>query len=570
VEHPSNPRADAAYQRALTAYREQSYDVARRWIAEALAHDKQHAGARALLARLEAARPPAGPPQPSSGPEVISTDPTVLISRASASQPKTEPIDPTVLVSRADMRHRLDDTDTGRVAPQPRGVSRQAPEPTVIAPARKTAGSPPKAGFSIGAALQSLGERLQGGSRSRQPSAGRTGTAARAKASTPAAQGAILAIATVLGGAVLVVAAMLLYRWIFPAGQLLTITKPAGGTILGPGIECGTSGTRCSNTITTGEAIELDTRPDKDYVFSGYTGDCAPAGRTAMTEPRTCGATFGRVEGAAPTVTFRLTIIKPEGGTIVGSGGILCGVNGSTCTADIPSGLPVTLRADAADGFAWQQFTGDCPSTGDIAMTSAKTCGATFIASAAPMNRAPVQPPPPRQRTPPPPPVAPPPAPTNAPPIPVPTNPAGSLGQTPTTTPTPTVPAKPPAPPISAEEHAKQEIGQLVKNYCAALSTLNAASVRKLFHIDNERSLRDQYREYKSLKCTVSSPPEYDRLDAIAAGAAQLKFGMKQVVEMRSGGAQRDHEFVVTTVVSRKDFQSPWLIDRVFYDVKPK
>jgi len=575
VEHPSNPRADAAYQRALAAYREQSYDVARRWIAEAFAHDKQHAGARALLARLDAARPTAGPfHQPSSGPEVISTDPTVLISRASVSQPKTEPIDPTVLVSRADMRSRLDDTDIGRVAPAPRAASRPVTEPTVIAPARQKTGSAPKAGFSLGAALQSLGERLQGAGRPRQSSPGRTGTPARtSKGSTPAAQGALLAVATVLVGAFLVVASILLYRWIVPAGQVLTITKPTGGTILGPGIECGTSGGRCSNTITTGEAVELDTRPDKDYVFSGYTGDCAPAGRTAMTEPRTCGATFGRVEGAAPPVTFRLTIIKPVGGTVVGSGGIFCGVNGSTCTADIPSGLPVTLRADAADGFAWQQFTGDCPSTGEMAMTSAKTCGATFIASAAPMNRAPVQPSPPRPRTaPPPPPVAPPVAtPTSAQPsAPVPTNPPGSLGQTPTTTPTPTVPAKPPAPPISAEDHAKQEIGQLVKNYCAALTTLNAATVRKLFHIDNERSLRDQYKEYKSLKCTVSSPPEYDRLDATAAGAAQLKFGMKQVVEMRSGGAQRDHEFVVTTVVSRKDFQSAWLIDRVFYEVKPK
>jgi hypothetical protein len=363
---------------------------------------------------------------------------------------------------------------------------------------------------------------------------------------------------------------MFLYGWIFPAGQLLTITTPTGGTIVGPGIECGTSGTRCSNTIATGEAIELETRPDKDYVFSGYTGDCAPAGRTAMTQPRTCGATFGLVQRAEGPPAFRLTIIKPEGGTVVGSGGILCGVNGSTCTADIPSGLPVTLRADAAEGFEWQQFTGDCPSTGEMAMTSAKTCGATFIPSAAPLNRGPVQPPPPRPRAAPPPTrVAPPAAPPTTAQPPVPTNPQGSLGPTPTQA-TPTVVDKPAPPPITAEEHAKQEIGQLVKNYCAALSTLNAATVRKLFHIDNERSLRDQYREYKSLKCTVSSQPEYDRLDASAAGAAQLKFGMKQVVEMRSGGAQRDHEFVVTTVVSRKEFQSPWLIDRVFYEVKPK
>ena len=134
----------------------------------------------------------------------------------------------------------------------------------------------------------------------------------------------------------------------------------------------------------------------------------------------------------------------------------------------------------------------------------------------------------------------------------------------------PPPPDKPAAPPISAEDHAKQEIGQLVKNYCTALGTLNAANVRKQFHLDNERSLRDAYREYKSLKCTISSPPEYDRLDAREAGGAQLKFGMKQAVEMRSGGAPKVLEHVVTMVVSRRDFQSPWLIDRLFFEEKPK
>jgi hypothetical protein len=162
-------------------------------------------------------------------------------------------------------------------------------------------------------------------------------------------------------------------------------------------------------------------------------------------------------------------------------------------------------------------------------------------------------------------------APANPPLVPVPTNPTGSQGQTPTTTPgTPTVPDKPAPAPITAEEHAKQEIGQLVKNYCGALSTLRPERVRALFHLDNERLLRDQYRETKSLKCTVSSPLEYDRLDASAAGAAQLKFGMKQAVEMRSGGAPKDPEYIVTMVVSRREFQSPWLIDRVFYEPKPK
>lgn len=109
-----------------------------------------------------------------------------------------------------------------------------------------------------------------------------------------------------------------------------------------------------------------------------------------------------------------------------------------------------------------------------------------------------------------------------------------------------------------------------MKNYCAALDTMKPEAVRQLFHLDNVRELKAQFKEYKSLKCTLTSQPEYDRLDAGPSGGAQLKFGMKQAIKMSSGGAPSEQETTVTMVVSRKDFQSPWLIDRVSHEVKPK
>jgi len=155
-------------------------------------------------------------------------------------------------------------------------------------------------------------------------------------------------------------------------------------------------------------------------------------------------------------------------------------------------------------------------------------------------------------------------------PAPSPTKP-NPPGATPTSpTPTPSDPGKPAAAPKSAEDHAKEEIGQLVKNYCAALDTMKPEAVRQLFHLDNVRELKAKFKEYKSLKCTLTSPPEYDRLDAGPAGAAQLKFGMKQAIKMSSGGAPSEQETTVTMLVSRKDFQSPWLIDRLEHEVKPK
>ena len=531
------------------------------------------------MARLEAARTASPFQGPAVGSEVVSTDPTVLISRASGSAPVSEGIEPTVMVRRDDMGRRPADTDprvTFPPLPPPRSTTRSTSEPTIIAqPRGKSTSSRSKSSFSVGSALQSLGERLQRGSdrHQRSSSTGRTASTGP-MLSTPAARGAMLALGTVVVGALFVWLLFAMVRWVWPPGQLLTITKPTGGTIVGPGIECGSGGSRCSTNVKSGDPVELDTRPDRDYVFSGYTGDCAPAGRTSMTEPRICGATFDRVVAPAAAVTFRLTIIKPEGGTVVGNGGIYCGTSGAMCTADIPSGVPVSLKAESDDGFSFQQFTGDCPSTGDMTMTSAKACGATFLKSLSPMNANPVRPPVANNPAP-----RPKPAPSTAAtspaapvvnPGPSPTKPGSSGGTPPSPTPPPTDPGKPAAAPTSAEDHAKQEIGQLVKNYCAALGTLKPDAVRRLFHLDNERELKSQFKEYKSLKCSVTSPAEYDRLDASPAGGAQLKFGMKQAIQMASGGAPKEQETIVTMVVSRKDFQSDWLIDRVTHEVKPK
>ena len=46
--------------------------------------------------------------------------------------------------------------------------------------------------------------------------------------------------------------------------------------------------------------------------------------------------------------------------------------------------------------------------------------------------------------------------------------------------------------------------------------------------------------------------------------------GMKQVIQMKSGGAPQTVETIVTMTVSRMDLQSPWLIDRLLHAPKPK
>jgi len=582
VDNPTTSRADAAYDRALAAYQEKSYEVARRWVLEALAHNRQHANAKALLARLDATRRATSPFEtPPFGSEVVSTDPTVLVTRGSRSAPPaTEPIEPTVMIRRDDPPRRAPDPDTQPVRIPASSSSRPVAEPTVIArPTNRSSSSRPKSSFSLGAAVQSLGEKLQ----RRKTQTTRTTSTRGPLTSSPAFRGAVIALAAIAVGALLLWGAIGAFRWFFPAGQVLTINKPANGTINGPGVECGSRGDDCVITFKTGEPVELTAEPDKGYTWSGFTGDCAPTGRLSMTGPHTCGATFEQVASAVPSVTFKLTITKPEGGTVIAAGGILCGTLGSTCSAEIPSGQPVTLTTRADEGFVWEQFTGDCPSTGETTMTSTKTCGAVFTKTTTPMaNREPVRPtvtPPPLKPRPQ---VTPQPVTSNTPgPGPTGNNP-GTGGQPTGNNPNPPAPppssgdSQPPSvdgkvdAPKTALEHAKDEIKSLVTNYCDQLQTLKPEKIRPLFNLDNQRELKAQFKEYKSLTCAVTSPPEFVSIDPSTAGVARVKFGMKQTVQMKSGGAPDAYETIVTMILSRKDFQSPWLIDRVEHAPKPK
>jgi hypothetical protein len=109
-----------------------------------------------------------------------------------------------------------------------------------------------------------------------------------------------------------------------------------------------------------------------------------------------------------------------------------------------------------------------------------------------------------------------------------------------------------------------------VKNYCLAMDTLQPDQLKKLYPQVDVPLHRELFRQYKSLKCTLAGPPEFERLDASPAGGAQIKVGMKQQIEMKSGGAPKVLETIATIVVSRMNNQSPWLIDRLQHVAKPK
>jgi Divergent InlB B-repeat domain len=621
----ANPRVEATYARAMAAFQEGSFDVARRLIGEILIDDPGHAGARALRTRLEARMSSAAsgrsgytptpgsirPPQAGRGnvPEATSVDPTILIDRASSTFQPPEYIEPTVVVQRDDLQRRRE--AAAPPPPPPPHYSRPsrsepAPEPTMMIPPKRSTASASSDGGRSGGLLDRVKD-LAGASSPRARQSPSRSARQPGGFWTPTTRGAAMAVGGVVVAAILIVAVVALVRWLWPGGYVLTVARPLGGTIVGSGFQCGTRGSDCELTKAADDTVELKPVPDSGYVFSGFTGDCAPSGRVLMTKDKSCGATFGAVTAGGPADSggaraWTLTIEKPTGGTIVGDGGISCGTLGSTCNAQIPDGTPVVLTFQSDKDYQFMQFTGDCGAEGKFTMTGAKTCGASFAPTPTPIAVSRPRATPPSAGTSRPASAAPssagggggqagsqpslpttaaPPSAQNAAPAPSgqpgsPGSQSGSGSPPAVSGPTGTVSSstgvneKPPEVTITPEAHARREIGQLVKDYCAAMDTLQPDRLKKLYPQVDMAFHREAFRQYKSLKCSLVGDPEYDRLDASSAGGAQLKIGMKQQVEMKTGGAPKVLETIATFVVSRMSNQSPWLIDRLQHVPKPK
>jgi len=391
----------------------------------------------------------------------------------------------------------------------------------------------------------------------------------------------VLLIVLIGGGALLVMS------WVRPSGQLLTVTKPTGGTLSAPGIRCGTLGGDCSTRRPSGETIELTAQADKGFVFRGYTGDCAPGGLMIMKGARTCGATFEAIPPEAPAVTQTLTISPvPTGGTLEGVD-ILCGTKGSICSANHPDGVPVELHPTADPGFTFMGFVGDCAPLGHTQMTGARTCGATFSPTDSLKPAAPVRP-------------------ANAgnnKPTPTPPAvggsaeargaPAAGVGSAPSrsTTPEPPKPAppvvsqsqpagaavpaqeppKPAAPPISDEDYAKNAVKSALKELCNAYEALDPAAAAQVYPKVNMAALKMQLNKmtYKSVQCTFAEPT-FLSLDP-AVGTAKIRVDVKRVFEHTALDPKPEvSEQIASMTLSRASQRGRWVVDSAEYRPKPK
>jgi hypothetical protein len=358
-------------------------------------------------------------------------------------------------------------------------------------------------------------------------------------------------------------------------GQLLTITKPTGGTLSAAGIHCGTRGADCTASRPKGDTIELTPEADAGFTFAGYTGDCAPGGRTIMTTPRTCGATFAQSTpgGGAPPAgaTQTLTITPPTGGTLEGVD-ILCGTKGTVCSANHPDGVPVELHPTADAGFTFMGFTGDCVPLGHTQMTSPRTCGATFSPTDIVSKQPPIKPSPsnPSRKAggeaTPQPPVA-----TVVPPVAAPPLSPTREGRAPVVDPTLGT-QKPVVAPPTDEEFAKGKILEMLKEYCAAEEALDPAGVQKIYPKVNMNALNQQLNKskYTSVQCTFGEAV-FASLDA-PAGKARIKAPLK-IVYHHTILTEKPmvNELIADLTLVRAGPRDPWQIaDARFAPAPPK
>ena len=176
-----------------------------------------------------------------------------------------------------------------------------------------------------------------------------------------------------------------------PVAAVYTLTiapVPAGGTVTGNGLTCGTGGAACAVTFGSATTAALTAAPDAGFVFAGWGGACSgtsAATTVVVSAAKTCSATFTASGGGASGPPYTLTVTPPTGGKVQGAG-INCGAGGTACSVTMPAAMTLGLTATPGTGYAFTAWTGDCTGTDPakwLSLNGPRTCGATFTATAA-------------------------------------------------------------------------------------------------------------------------------------------------------------------------------------------
>ena len=174
-----------------------------------------------------------------------------------------------------------------------------------------------------------------------------------------------------------------------PVAAVYTLTiapVPAGGTVTGGGLTCGTGGSTCAVTFGSATTATISAEAAAGYTFAGWGGACsgtAASTTVVVNAATTCTATFTASGGGATGPPYTLTVTPPTGGKVQGAG-INCGAGGTACSVTMPAAMTLGLSATASAGYTFTAWTGDCTGTTAakwLSLNGPRTCGATFTAT---------------------------------------------------------------------------------------------------------------------------------------------------------------------------------------------
>jgi uncharacterized repeat protein (TIGR02543 family) len=162
----------------------------------------------------------------------------------------------------------------------------------------------------------------------------------------------------------------------FEVQHLLSITRAGTGTgavtSAPAGINCGGA---CNASYILGAAVTLTATAQAGSTFDGWSGACTgtqPTCQITLDQARSVTATFTEVQHA-------LSVTIAGAGTVTSTpAGINCG---SSCTANFPAGMPITLAAAATPGSAFTGWSGACTGTQptcQITLDQVRSVAATF------------------------------------------------------------------------------------------------------------------------------------------------------------------------------------------------
>jgi len=124
----------------------------------------------------------------------------------------------------------------------------------------------------------------------------------------------------------------------------LTVTPTPNGTILAPGIDCGTD---CSEEYAYGMIVGLTVKPTPGWVLTGWTGVACPNANcsVAITEDTIATPILAQAS------TLQVTVVDYTGSGRVTSSpaGIECGAGSSKCEVPFAKDTVVTLTATSAN-----------------------------------------------------------------------------------------------------------------------------------------------------------------------------------------------------------------------------